>query len=57
MTQDELGKAVEETLRSLGKEWYEERTSEEIANIKICLNTTSILCKIGDNIIIGSFVI
>jgi hypothetical protein len=57
MTQDELGKAVEETLRSLGKEWYEERTSEEIANIKICLNTTSILYKIGDNIIIGSFVI
>jgi len=44
-------------LRSLGKEWYEERTSEEIANIKICLNTTSILYKIGDNIIIGSFVI
>jgi hypothetical protein len=57
MTQDELGKAVEETLRSLGKEWYEKRTPEEIANITICLNTTSILCKIGDNIIIGSFVI
>ena len=57
MTQDELGKAVEETLRSLGNEWYEERTPEEIANIKICLNNTSILYKIGDNIIIGSFVI
>ena len=57
MTQDELGKAVEEALSLLGKEWYEEVTPEEIVEFKIRLNTTSILYKIGNNIIIGSFVI
>jgi hypothetical protein len=57
MTQDELGKAVEETLRSHGKEWYEEMTTEKIANFKVRLNTASILGRGCDNITVGSFLI
>lgn len=45
---EELRKAVEETLRLLEKEWYEEVTPEDIASIKVRPNTASILHINGD---------
>jgi hypothetical protein len=45
---EELRKAVEETLRLLEKEWYEEVTPEETASIKVRPNTASILHINGD---------
>jgi len=42
---DVLGNAIEETLRLLGKEWYEEVTPEEVAAIKVSNGLT----RFGNN--------